>query len=136
DAPRFVHLIVRIRAEIEARRELDPLSGFDEDFLADDQVAHRARRIVQCFLRKEDAGDIDEAALRESLRVHWSRPQHRVQGVQDAHDAERPGGAQPRHGRRIAGSMKSSSFIGTLYSSLSSVRRVRLPRRKSAISNW
>ena len=89
------------------------------------QMTDRARGIVRRPLREQHARTLDEASLREGLRARGGRHE----------DNERRQKEKRPHCRRIACSVKSSSFSGTLYWRLSSVSRVRLPRVRSNISS-
>ena len=131
EPPAVLDLVVRVGSQIDAARELHPGRGFDEHFLACEEVAHRLRRIVGSFLREEIEAAVQEPALRHRLGVSRRR------AARTHHQARDESGKASRHAvywRRIACSVKSSSFSATLYSSLSRVSRVRLPRRTSVIS--
>src|SRR5204862_3749501 len=98
-------------------KELDP-----PEKIADEVVS-----VVERILRKRDPAGFGKTAVADRLRSERRSPAQRSN-----RDARRATGA--RHWRRSACNVKSSSFIGRLYSSLSSVSRVRLPRRTSDIS--
>ena len=100
------------------------------------EIADEVLGIVGRLLRKEKPLGLDRPPIREDLRRCHGRDT-RSQGRDDGGDGCATSDtrhAGTRYGRRIACSVKSSSFIGTLYCSLSSVIRVRLPRLRSAIS--
>ena len=124
DAPAVVNLVVGVRAEISSCRELNPRRGLDDELFPDEQIARDVDRIVGRILREIRADAFDEPALRNGLR------RDRLRRCRDQQNSQ-----QLLHWRRIACSVKSSSFIGTLYWSFSSERRVRLPRRRSLISS-
>src|SRR2546425_8125998 len=113
--------------QLDAAGELNPRSRLDERLVADEQVADRARGVVGRFLREQIAAGFDKPTIRDGLRRHTRRRENERRG----HDSDE----RAQHYRRlIACSVKSSAFSGTLYCSPSSVSRVRLPRRRSAIS--
>src|SRR5207247_7578211 len=106
--------------------ELNPRRSLDEHFLAEKKIAHGVGRIVRRVLWKKRSARVRETALSDRLPGRRVRCQ-----AKNEHHNRAP---RWHYWRRIACSVKSSSLRATLYSSLSSVRRVRLPRRRSAIS--
>ncbi len=135
--PGRVHLIVRVRARVQSGGKLDPGPGLGKDFFAAPQIANRVLRVVRRVLRIEESTCVDEAALGQRLSVRRGGKGRRERRRQCANDKTAPevSGAGRDHCRRSAWMVKSSSCIGTLYWSLSSVRRVRLPRATSSISS-
>src|SRR5262249_11809595 len=154
-APVVLDLIVRVRAHVDPRRKLHPLRRLEEHIVAREEIGDDLRRIVRRLVREDDDAAVDEAALAHA-RGGCSRGQgeedrkgrggegcrgdsaESVWPARPASPARPAGSVRPppaAHWRRIACRVKSSSFRGTLYSSLSSVRRVRLPRLTSVISS-
>jgi hypothetical protein len=71
DAPASVHLVVRVRAKVEAAGELQPRRRPDEPLLAHEQVEHRLRRVVGRRLGEAGHRPLDETAMRHALRQRW-----------------------------------------------------------------
>src|SRR4029078_9934898 len=112
----------RVRSKVEARRDLHPRRRLVEQIAAGAQIDDGPRGIVWRLLREQHGRAFDEAALRQSLRADTGRREHQQK-------------EKRLHGRRMACNVKASSSSGRLYWTFSSVRRVRLPRVRSSISN-
>ena len=115
---------MRVRPQIEAARQLQPIRRLEEQLFANQDVAHGPRRIRRRGLRKPEPARVDQAPLRKYLRACMRAEELREQYERGC----------PPHCRRSACKVKLSSFIGKLYCTLSSESRVLLPRRRSVIT--
>src|SRR5688572_373471 len=123
----MLDFVVRVCAEVEAGRKLQPGRRPEQSFLPPEDVGNGARVVVRSVLRKQGPTGFDEAgcgcALRRRRRVVQEND-----GSRKKQPSENPTSSCQR---RSACTVKSESLSGKLYWIFSSTSRVRLPRGRS-----